>query len=366
LYPEQERQPVRLLTDSKKRAIPPMQFSDKLKYLHWDVLWVERNGLGLLSATLDKTVDGNLRNLSTRKAVMDPTSFPNLNGEGESVQQVKCFRIHYVLMPNLVELEIGLRSCCTISLSDIVDAAPNLQKLSITSCECHDVLNDGWVDDIWRGSDFISSSVRPHNNLRFLDARVSIRSDEILQKTVQKFPNSMELWIGPRVKCCRTKLAMKGLFSILQGFRSLNRLKWNRKGTVELDDLIENLLAAGTLMTMEGYELKLTSGNFDEHVRLASYCRRKRQLMDGLRNWPKESKCQISVSCRNPRLFGWADGKCASYHHGQSKDCYGVIQSFLRFVRVEGVPFHFRIPGIPTTHSLREEKEYFDRRRLHH
>jgi hypothetical protein len=30
-YPEQERQPVRLLTDSKKRAIPPMQFSDKLK-----------------------------------------------------------------------------------------------------------------------------------------------------------------------------------------------------------------------------------------------------------------------------------------------------------------------------------------------
>jgi hypothetical protein len=43
LYPEEERQPVRLLTDNgldKKRAIPPMQFSEKLKYLHWDVFWV--------------------------------------------------------------------------------------------------------------------------------------------------------------------------------------------------------------------------------------------------------------------------------------------------------------------------------------
>jgi hypothetical protein len=63
-------------------------------------------------------------------------------------QEVKCLNnIHYVLMPKLVELEIGLRSCYKISLSDLFEAAPNLRTLRFTGCECHDVLKDSVEDD---------------------------------------------------------------------------------------------------------------------------------------------------------------------------------------------------------------------------
>jgi hypothetical protein len=368
LYPEEQRQPVRLLTDTK-RAIPPMQFSDKLKYLHWDVLWVEQDGtlgsLGLLRGTLDKTVAGNLRRLCTRKAVMDPTSFPDLNEEGILAQRVKCLRMDYLLMPKLVELELGLRSCYTISISDLLAAAHNLRKLTISGCECHDVLKDSVElrrpdnagrdddlpsDDIWDGSDFLP--LRPHTNLKFLDAGVSMRNNKILQKTVQKFPNLEELWIGPRfdMNHCKTKLALGSVFKILHNLRSLKRLKWNYEGKVNLNDLIENLSSAGKLTTtLERYELKLSSSlRLVEHVGLEGYCRRKEELLDCLHNWPKQSKCGISVSWDNPELFGWADGKCSHYSRKRrAQDCYGIIQSFFRFVREEGLPIHFRVPDPP-------------------
>jgi hypothetical protein len=361
LYPEEERQPVLLLTDSKKRAIQRMQFSDKLKYLHWDVLWVERNGqlggLGLLPGTLDKTVARNLRKLSTRKAVMDPTSFPPIQAAGAH-QEVRCLHIHYLLMPKLVELEIGLRTCYTISLSDLLDAAPNLKTLRITGCECHDVLND----DIWSGSDFISSSVRPHSSVKFFKAGVSMRSEEILQKTVRKFPNLEELWIGPQNKprsSSRTNLlALESVSSILRDLRSLQRLKWNRESgsLVQFDDLIENLLAVGRLTTMERYELELNRSYDDdkEHVGLEGYWRRKEEFLGCIRNWPKDSKCRISVSWKDPWLFGWAGGKCLSDHpkRRNSVGCYGSIQSFFSFVEDEGLPIHFHNPEPPSARSI--------------
>jgi hypothetical protein len=60
LYPGEERQVVHLLTNAggdKNNAIPPMQFSDRLKHLHWEILWGKRDGrlggrLGLLPAKL--------------------------------------------------------------------------------------------------------------------------------------------------------------------------------------------------------------------------------------------------------------------------------------------------------------------------
>jgi hypothetical protein len=318
LYPEQERQPVRLLTDTadKQRNIPPMQFSDKLKYLHWDVLWVgkiEGSGyLGLLPGTMNKNIAGNLTRLSTRKAVMDPSTFPTVADDRRALirwfwsrqreqraggcvpalaQQVKCLQIHYLLMPKLVELEIGLRSCYTICLSDLLDAAPILRTLKITGCECHDVLKDSVEmvhcytdlvddlpsDDIWQGSSDFLLEARPHKSLKFLDAGVSMRSHEILQKIVQKFPNLEELWIGPPLhrEPSNTKLALESAFNILQDLRSLQRLKWNYQNVqkVDLADLIENLIGAGRLPTLERYELKLNQmydSNSENHVRLES------------------------------------------------------------------------------------------------
>jgi hypothetical protein len=407
LYPEEERQPVRLLTDTgeKKRAIPAMQFSDKLKYLQWDVLWVERNGilggLGLLPGTLDKTVAGNLRKLSTRKAVMDPTSFPTLEADRRAHeewtftrrrvrgwhycsseapnlnQQVKCLQIDFLLMPKLVELELGLRSVYTISLSDLLDAAPNLRKLTITGCECHDILNDlvetngrhaGRArqdlpsDDIWQGSSNFLLAMKPHSSLKFLDAGVSMRTGEILQTTVQKFPNLEELWMGPHFNFqpSKTKLELESVFRILQELHSLQRLKWNYKGPrrVELDDLIGNLLGAGRLTaSLQRYELKLSqSQKLDEyHVGLEGYWRRKEELLDCLQrhNWPTHSKCQISVSWDNPYLFGFAGGKCPHREHADS-DCYGVIQSFLTFLQDEGgLPIRFENPEPPSPEELR-------------
>jgi hypothetical protein len=384
LYPEEERQPVRLLTDTlgdKKRDIPRMQFSDKLKSLHWDVLWVERvdelegddsGGIGLLPGTLDKTVAGSLRKLSTRKAVMDPTSFPDmkedararrdwvskeLGGRPPSLGQLlKPLYIQYVLMPNLVELEIGLRTCYTISLSDLLDAAPNLRTLQIAGCECCDVIEDEYYDDengvdgadgyddfpiedIWKASDFSSSSsVRPHTNLKFLKAGVSMRNEEILQKTVTKFPNLEELWMG--AKGSESRLGLESVFTILQDLRSLQRLKWHYEGiSVQLADLIANLIAAGGMTMLENYELELQLD--EEHVGLESYLERKVELLDNLKKWPKDSKCKISVSWNNSsQQLDLGEGLCTEGSHGKW-NCYEVIRHFIGFVQDERLPIQF-------------------------
>jgi hypothetical protein len=192
-------------------------------------------------------------------------------------------------MPKLVELEIGLRICCTISP----------QNAGITGCKCHDILSD----DIWSSLDLVSSSVGPHSSFKSFKAGVIMRTGEILQKTVQQFSNLEEHGIGqspgPYLKPSLTIFAVERVSSILQDFHSLQRLKWNRDGgSIELDDLIENLLAAGRSTSLERYELNFNQLYNDdyEHVGLEGCCRRKEQLLCCLKNWPKDSKCLISIS----------------------------------------------------------------------
>jgi hypothetical protein len=163
--------------------------------------------------------------------------------------------------------------------------------------------------------------------------------------------------MGPPLhrKPSHTKLALESALNILHYLRSLKTLKWNYENVqrVDLADLIENLIGAGRLRTLERYELKLNQmydSNSGDHVRLESYCRRKEQLLDSLKKWPEDSKCQISVYWKTPALFGWAGGKCSHREHGDS-DCYGVIQSFVRFVQDEGLPIHFQIPEPPPSPS---------------
>jgi hypothetical protein len=91
-------------------------------------------------------------------------------------------------MPKLCVIEIGLKTCFTISLSELVDTAPNLRRLEIT---------DGWPHvqqpncDIWTGSG--SAPMNHHPNLKSLKAGESMKNADVLRKTVAKFPNLEQL-----------------------------------------------------------------------------------------------------------------------------------------------------------------------------
>jgi hypothetical protein len=81
-------------------------------------------------------------------------------------------------MPKLCVIEIGQKTCFTISLSELVDAAPNLRRLEIT---------DGWPHvrqpncDIWTGSG--SVTMNHHPNLKCLKAGESMKNADVLRMT---------------------------------------------------------------------------------------------------------------------------------------------------------------------------------------
>jgi hypothetical protein len=152
LYQESQRQLVSLVTANAD--IPPMQFGSHLKSLHWDALHVDRDGGRLLPGILEK-VSGTLTKLGSRTAVLDAsdvheilpiTRFSRARYDDDPP---RILSVQFPILPKLCVIEIGLKTCFTISLSELVDAAPNLRRLEIT---------DGWPHvrqpncDIWTGS----------------------------------------------------------------------------------------------------------------------------------------------------------------------------------------------------------------------
>jgi hypothetical protein len=320
-YNEKDRQPVQFVTGNEE--LPCMQFGENLKVLRWDVLHVDVKGK-ILPGVLPEKVARNLRKLSTRKAALDPREFPPVDSHNDRAwilrgifdpKPLQILSIDFPQMPKLSVIEIGIRTCYTISLSDLVDAAPNLMSLEITGCECCDILGNSDrntirgigppTDDIWEGFNS-SSALEKHTNLKILKAGISMRNDDILQKTVDKFPNLEELWIGQE-SGYRTKLRLHSILDTLENLKLLKRFKWTYSGPVDLAKLIVHLVDAGRrAVPMESYHLRFFKDSIRRGVPLVDikgYVERKNELLKMIRTRTAASSCRLLVAWWDKNVF---------------------------------------------------------------
>jgi hypothetical protein len=367
LYNEQERQPLRMLARTGKA---PMQFSAKLKNLHWDVCYVDSEGnKSFLPGILDK-VAGNLRKFSTRRAVLDPADFPplpsgrlNLEPNLETFQRLKIFHnIKFPVMRKLSVIEIGMRTCYTISLRDLVDAAPNLRTLEIMGCECCDILKDSVLypgekvkkvkanapaDNIWGSSDSPVPIGQQHVKLKILKAGISLRNDGILQKVIRKFPNLEELWIGRGGERNRTMLKLQSTFAILEELSSLQRLYWTYAGGVDLSMIIENLTDSARVKSLRSYHLEiLRPWSKIQHIELQSYVEGKKELLGNLcETVKKDSPCKRTVSWNRNLILSEldleGDEECKIESHS-GWNCHETIREFLKYIHQKEIPIYFQ------------------------
>jgi hypothetical protein len=239
--------------DARNNSRPFLQFGNCLKTLNWNVLHSDSTMGDLLFPGMLEQVAGNLRKLDLRM----------LRTRSEDSRQRRPWgcgpgrpRGHlnppFPSMPKLSILQIGLRDCYKISsFTELVDSAPNLSTLQISSCG---VCDEEWIQSIHPTEDpwEVHPSERTHNKLKCLKSGQIPRNTESLRRIVNKFPNLEELCIGveldKRYDYVREKYLKldgnDGIFPILEQLKSLQRFDWKIIGRVDLYELLAGFAEA--------------------------------------------------------------------------------------------------------------------------
>jgi hypothetical protein len=260
LYVEWEKVVREFAARSRNRqnpSLPILQFSNALKSLHWNVLELDKEWNLLFPGVLEQ-VAGNLRTLDLRRVEIHENISSLTCGGGPKFLYGR-LPLHLALhdfpaMPKLSTIQISSWSCNELSLSDLVDAAPNLKTLEISGCgRCE----NGWTsllkdkECIWGGSRRPNRPpnhvMQVHANLKTFKAEISMRHEETLRRTVQKFPNLEQLSIGVG-GLFETQLKLKRIFETLEELKSLRRFKWTICGPLDVARILKWIAAAGRRM----------------------------------------------------------------------------------------------------------------------
>jgi hypothetical protein len=340
LYQESQRQLVSLITANPD--IPPMEFGSRLKSLHWDVLHVDRNGGQLLPGILEK-VAGNLRKLGSRTAVLDARDVFEIMpicrfGRARDDDPPRILSVQFPMMPKLSVIEIGQKTCFTISLSELVDAAPNLRRLEIT---------DGWPNvlqtncDIWTGSG--SALTKTHPNLKYLKAGESMKNADVLRKTVGKFPNLVQVEMAGGFHIVQ----LENLVDILGELKSLKRLYRSCDGAFGLARLIDHIAEVPRkLASLETYGIRFVHRG---DIGRAEYFQKKSQLHKKIRaNNNVESRCHVIVTWLESSIP--IMGLVRRIGPPASSPVPDTIMEFLKFIKIHNIPIQFKYFKIPVYH----------------
>jgi hypothetical protein len=245
---------------------PSLQFSGRLKYLHLDALQFGdtsklrfANSLPLLSFWLTGDAAGSIKRFGTSMAVVDMRTWPYVSYDDDTMRWTN---VTFAFLQNLTSLELGIRTCYTISLSDVVDALTHLHKLTITA------LRDFPENDIWRNTN--SDVMKPHHRLIHFITQVGFRSVGVMKQTLKKFPNlkrlemfgfdiqeGMELGFD-----IQEDMELDEMFDVLLGFgRGIQSLAWkkpNGSRPTTLLNLFEHICKVIQLKDLQFYELSCT------------------------------------------------------------------------------------------------------------
>jgi hypothetical protein len=336
-------------------SLPILQFSDALKSLHWNVLELNEESNLLFPGVLEQ-VAGNLRTLDLRRIELHENISPQTCG-GCPWFLYGRLPVHlaphdFPAMPKLSTIQIGSWSCNELTLSDLVDAAPNLKTLEISGCgrcenEWSSLLKD--KDCIWGGSRRRNRPpnqvMQVHANLKILKAGIGMRDKETLRRTVQKFPNLEELSIG-NGGMFETQLKLKRIFETLEELKSLRRFKWTICGLVDLSRILKWIAAAGRRMEkLEICHLRfIIRPTLDAAHAIESegFLREKKRLLKKILA-TKHSSCRFIVTTNSEKVF-------QKRRKVPTFDSWPLPRNYRRdwklvlftFIRIHGLPIEMR------------------------
>jgi hypothetical protein len=313
-----------VLRNRKAAGVPALRFGDNLKSLHWNVLELDKEWNTLIPGRLVlEQVAGNIRTLDLRKVKIDGKlstdaclrdqcgirsrygvvmdNFTRLSTDLPYV---------FPLMPKLSTIQIDSSSSSRpihVSLSDLMDAAPNLTTLEISGCESCDIRWKMPVANrefICEGTRFLSEMPRRYTNLKSLKTGISLRNVEVLQRTMWKFPNLEELSIGVE-GMCETQLKLDSIFETLERLQSLRRFKWTICGPVDLAGILKCFIeAAGRMPSLRSCHLRFICSTLDSSATVESrefFKNRIRLLWKILET--KRSSCRFIVTTNLKEIF---------------------------------------------------------------
>jgi hypothetical protein len=367
LYMEWEKVVRKFAARSRNRqnpSLPILQFGDALKSLHWNVLELDKEWNRLIPGVLEQ-VAGNLRTLDLRRVEIYENIFPQTCGGVPWVLYGRHLRLalhDFPAMPKLSTIQISSWSCNELSLSDLVDAAPNLKTLEISGCgRCENEWISLLADNecFWGGSHRCNRPpnhvMQVHANLKTFKAEISMRDEETLRRTVQKFPNLEELSIGVG-GLCATQLKFKRIFETLEELKSLRRFKWTIWGPVDLARILKWIAAAAAGRRMEKLEIChlrfIISPTLDAAHAIESegFLREKKRLLKKILA-TKHSSCRFIVTTNSEKVF-------QKRRKVPTFDSWPLPRHYRRdwklllfsFIRIHGLPIEMRYS--PTEEQL--------------
>jgi hypothetical protein len=332
---------------------PFLQFGNRLKTLHWNVLRLDSTDSHLFPGVLEQ-VAGNLRKLDLRMlrtrsgdSSRRPWGCEFLNPGGHLNY------INYPLpsMPKLSIIQIGLRDCYQISLNELVDAARNLSTLEISACGCCD-----WfcIDRVHRREDPWEArpSEQPHNQLKYLKSERIPRNTESLQRIVHKFPNLEELFIGVEshfILIRASKLKLDGndsIFHTLEQLNSLKRFHWKfPSGPVDIYEILAGFAEAGDRI-MQSLESCHIHVDFvacptqpEDAVERERFLADRAQLLEKILK-TKKSACKFIVTATHENIFA-TKGEDRNWYRPIAFACEWK-RLLLQYIKRHLLPIEFR------------------------
>jgi hypothetical protein len=336
-------------------SLPILQFGDALKSLHWNVLELNAEWNLLIPGVLEQFA-GNLRTLDLRRVEIHENILPQTCGGCPwflyDRLPVNLAPHDFPAMPKLSTIQMSSWSCNEISLSDLVDAGPNLKTLEISGCERCENQWTSLLEDkecIWGGSRRRNRPpnhvMQVHANLKTLKAEISMRDEETLRTTVQKFPNLEELSIG-NGGLFETQLKFKRILETLEELKSLRRFKWTICGPLDVARILKWIAAAGRRMEkLEICHLRfIIRPTLDaaHAIKSEGFLRKKKRLLKKILA-TKHSSCRFIVTTNSEMVF-------QKRRKVPTFDSWPLPRNYRRdwklllftFIRIHGLPIEMR------------------------
>jgi hypothetical protein len=331
-----------------------IKFSDKLKTFCWDGLHfgkdIDSTQSQILPGILDQ-IAGSITHFSTSEELWDSDSAIDRFSR-------MFLQVQLPIMPKLSVMIIDITTCYTISLSDLVDAAPNLQTLEVTGGFWNDEVNIPRAGifipgkEIWGGVE--NPMMKEHRALRVLKVETLLRDMTVLKKALQKFPCLEELSIRSHWDANSRRIHPINLENIIDVFQefgmNIKKLQWESDGSHSLFGISKHLLQVEKLNSLLLYELLAVDMNADKdfdyrvegeelttpnHFFLEEYILRKEEILKELLTL-QGRKCRIQI--RGCRFYLSRD--CNFEGHDLHK-CMEVLEEFRTFFTNEGLPVAF-------------------------
>jgi hypothetical protein len=172
---------------------------------------------------------------------------PSLTGEVTKLGRIEKddapfpIKLSFPNFPRLRALKVGLYTAHSLSVPELVDAAPNLYVLEMKGMKgVYRGPSTNLYSSLWRRTDRVESVSHPkqHPQLRIFCTDIPAISLLIVEYILSNFPNLVEVRLG--------SVQEIGLDPFLNSFQSthpkLQRLSWISKKTFTLEDLFRHLI----------------------------------------------------------------------------------------------------------------------------